>query len=57
MARLTKGCAFAFQVLGYLTYQSANHRYQEILPAHRQYLDDFVYDKRKTLSIKLRKSV
>ena len=45
MARLTKGYAFAFQVLGYLTYQSPNHSYQEILPKYRQYLDDFVYEK------------
>lgn len=45
MARLTKGYAFAFQALGYLTYQSANHRYQDILPEYRQYLDDFVYEK------------
>ena len=45
MARLTKGYAFAFQVLGYLTYQSVNHSYPEILPQYRQYLDDFVYEK------------
>ena len=45
MARLTKGYAFAFQVLGYLTYQSASHSYPEILPQYRQYLDDFVYEK------------
>lgn len=45
MARLTKGYAFAFQVLGYLTYQSENHCYEDILPEYRQYLDDFVYEK------------
>ena len=45
MARLTKGYAFAFQVLGFLTYRSETHRYQDILPEYRQYLDDYVYDK------------
>lgn len=45
MARLTKGYAFAFQVLGYLTFQSENHCYQDVLSEYRQYLDDFVYEK------------
>ena len=45
MARLTKGYAFAFQVLGYLTFRSENRQYRKILPEYRQYLDDFVYEK------------
>lgn len=45
MARLTKGYAFAFQVLGYLTYRSENRQYKDVLAEYRQYLDDFVYEK------------
>ena len=45
MARLTKGYAFAFQVLGYLTYRSEKRQYRDVLPEYRQYLDDFVYEK------------
>ena len=45
MARMTKGFAFAFQVLGYLTYRSESRNYKDVLTEYRQYLDDFVYDK------------
>ena len=45
MSRLTKGYAFAFQVLGYLTFRSENQRYEEVLAEYRQYLEDFVYEK------------
>lgn len=45
MARLTKGFAFAFQVLGYLTYRSEGQQYVDVLPEYRQYLDDFIYEK------------
>lgn len=45
MARLTKGYAFAFQVLGYLTFRSEERQYKKVLPEYRQYLDDFVYEK------------
>ena len=45
MARLTKGYAFAFQVLGYLTFRSEERQYKKIIPEYRQYLDDFVYEK------------
>lgn len=45
MARLTKGYAFAFQVLGYLTFRSEERQYKNVLPEYRQYLDDFVYEK------------
>lgn len=45
MARLTKGYAFAFQVLGYLTFLSEERQYKNVLPEYRQYLDDFVYEK------------
>ena len=41
MAELTKGYPFAFQVLGYLTWN--NHgNYQEVLEEYEQYLSDFV---------------
>ena len=44
MARLTMGYPFAFQVLGYLTWN--NHGdYKSILPQYEQYLSEFVYDK------------
>ena len=45
MARLTKGYAFAFQVLGYLTFRSEERQYKKVLPEYRQYLDVFVYEK------------
>ncbi len=44
MAICTKGYSFAFQVLGYLTWENGGD-YKEILPEYRQYLDEFVYDK------------
>ena len=44
MAELTKGYPFAFQVLGYLTW---NHDgdYHAVLDEYKQYLSEFVYDK------------
>ena len=44
MAELTKGYPFAFQVLGYLTW---NHDgdYHAVLDESEQYLSEFVYDK------------
>ena len=44
MAYLTKGYSFAFQVLGYLTWENGGD-YKSVLPEYRQYLDEFVYDK------------
>ena len=44
MAALTKGYPFAFQVLGYLTWNQHGD-YQSILPQYEQYLSEFVYDK------------
>ena len=44
MAHLTKGYPFAFQVLGYLTWNQ-NGDYKSILPQYEQYLSEFVYDK------------
>lgn len=45
MAKLTKGYAFAFQVLGYFTFQDLKHDYRNAIPQYRLYLDDYVYDK------------
>ena len=45
MARLTRGYAFAFQVLGYLTFRSEGQNYKDVLSEYRQYLDDYVYEK------------
>lgn len=44
MAELTRGYPFAFQVLGYLTWEHSGN-YKDILDEYRQYLDDYVYDK------------
>lgn len=44
MARLTMGYPFAFQVLGYLTWNQ-NGDYKSIIPQYEQYLSEFVYDK------------
>ncbi len=44
MAKLTKGYSFAFQVLGYLTWE--NHgKYQDSIMKLRGYLEEFVYEK------------
>lgn len=44
MAALTRGYPFAFQVLGYLTWN--NHGdYNSVLEEYEQYLAEFVYDK------------
>ena len=44
MAELTKGYPFAFQVLGYLTWNN-NGDYRTVLGEYEQYLSEFVYDK------------
>lgn len=44
MAKLTCGYPFAFQVLGYLTYQK-NGDYRAIVDEYRQYLEEYVYEK------------
>ncbi|RKM54278.1 ATP-binding protein [Butyrivibrio sp. X503] len=45
MAKLTKGYSFAFQVLGYLMWESKNKDIDELLPQYDQYLDEYIYDK------------
>ena len=44
MADLTKGYPFAFQVLGYLTWNQKGD-YHSVLNEYEQYLSEFVYDK------------
>lgn len=44
MAKYTKGYPFAFQVLGYLTWNNQGN-YTEVLTEYRQYLDEYVYEK------------
>ncbi len=44
MARLTRGYSFAFQVLGYLTWEKGELS-EGVIDEYRQYLDDYVYDK------------
>lgn len=44
MAKLTKGYAFGFQVLGYLTFGSQNRCYQDVLQKYYQYLSEYVYE-------------
>lgn len=45
MAKLTKGYAFAFQVLGYFTYREERRDYRNVIEKYRLYLDEFVYEK------------
>ncbi len=44
MAALTRGYPFAFQVLGYLTWQN-NGTYENVLDRYELYLSEYVYDK------------
>lgn len=44
MAQLTKGYPFAFQVLGYLTWNQGGD-YEAVIDEYEQYLSEFVYDK------------
>lgn len=44
MADMTKGYPFAFQVLGYLTWQKDGD-YKSVVGMYRQYLSEYVYDK------------
>lgn len=44
MAELTKGYPFAFQVLGYLTWNHAGD-YEAVIDEYEQYLSEFVQDK------------
>ncbi|MBQ6735088.1 MAG: AAA family ATPase [Lachnospiraceae bacterium] len=44
MARMTRGYPFAFQVLGYYTFEHNGH-YEEALPLCKQYLEEYAYDK------------
>ena len=41
MAKLTKGYPFAFQVLGYLTWNNDGD-YTGVIPEYRQYLEEYV---------------
>ncbi len=45
MAKLTRGYAFAFQVLGYFTFQDPERDYHNVLSQYRLYLDEYVYEK------------
>lgn len=44
MANLTKGYPFAFQALGYLTWEKKG-TYLDVKEEYRQYLEEFVYEK------------
>ncbi len=44
MARLTLGYPFAFQVLGYFTFEQKGD-YETSLPSVKEYLDEYVYEK------------
>lgn len=44
MAKITRGYSFAFQVLGYFTWENDGD-YDGVLGDYKQYLDDYVYDK------------
>ena len=45
MAKVTRGYSFAFQVLGYYTWENGKKGFKEILPQVRSYLEDSVYIK------------
>ena len=45
MAQLTKGYSYAFQVLGYLLWNSGGKDLEKILPEYDQYLEEYVYNK------------
>ena len=44
MAKLTRGYSFAFQVLGYFTWENGG-KIENALDEFRQYLEDYVYEK------------
>ena len=44
MAKLTKGYPYAFQLLGYLAYEKEGD-YKPVLPAFKQSLEEYVYEK------------
>ncbi len=44
MAAMTKGYSFAFQVLGYLTWE-AEGKFQNVISEYQRYLADYAYDK------------
>lgn len=44
MAQMTCGYSFAFQLLGFLTWQNGGH-YEQILGTYKQYLEEYVYEK------------
>ncbi len=44
MARMTKGYSFAFQVLGYCTWEEGNLS-EPVIQNYRQYLEEYVYEK------------
>ena len=44
MAKVTRGYSFAFQVLGYFTWENGGD-YKKAIGKFRQYLDEYVYDK------------
>ncbi len=45
MSKMTRGYAFAFQVLGYFTFREPNRDYKKVIGKYRLYLDEFVYEK------------
>ncbi len=44
MAKLTRGYSFAFQVLGYFTWENGGQA-ERVMDDYRQYLEDYVYEK------------
>ena len=45
MAKLTQGYPFAFQVLGYLSWENPMISHEELISRYDHYLADYVYDK------------
>lgn len=44
LSKLTKGYPFAYQVMGFFSFESKGD-YKKAMPDSRQYLDEYVYDK------------
>ena len=45
MAKLTRGYPFAYQVLGYLFWESQEKELDAVMPEYDQYLSEYVYEK------------
>lgn len=45
MAKMTRGYPYAFQILGYLRWESPDRTLEALIPDYDQYLENYVYEK------------